>query len=107
MISTTQIFVSNWLTRFGIEHGFIGWPGPEDLTPEIVNWLDDETLSELYVALTYLSQDWKARKGHALAGELIYEIEKRDIRELETINRRDAIKRRPNRKANEYSYAAA
>jgi hypothetical protein len=106
MISTTQIFVSNWLTRFGIEHGFIGWPGPEDLTPEIVNWLDDETLNELYVALTCLCEDWKARKGHALAAELIAEIEKRDIRELAAMSQRGIIKRRPMRRA-ERNYAAA
>jgi hypothetical protein len=67
-----------------------------------VAWLDDETLDELYVALTILRSDYKARKGHVLAGELIEAIERNDVREIERAIDRGYIKRRPNRKAKEY-----
>lgn len=78
-MTNAQIFVANWLTRFGIERGFIGWPDPDDLNEHITEWLDVEALHDLATALSAMLADRTARKGHKLAMMLLQKI-----KEMET-----------------------
>lgn len=98
-MTSTQIFVANWISRFYVERGLLGCPEPDEMTPEIVQWMDDETLNELVVALCGLLQDKHAKKGYELANNLLSAIET-DQKIY------GYIKRRPNRKAEQFAYAA-
>lgn len=105
-MTSTQIFVANWINQFFTERGFIGSVDPHELEPErISDGLDRFALDDLRIALIYLRTDWKARKGHNLAGTLVRAIE-RDIRRIEATEFRGYVKKRPNRKSEQFSAIA-
>jgi hypothetical protein len=98
-MESTQIFVAAYVNQFFAERGIIGYPNPDDFSSEVVRWLDPDALDQLRVALTALRADWKARKGHKLAGELLAVIEN----ETSAISpARSQIFRRANQKAERY-----
>lgn len=99
-VEATQIFVANWISRFYAERGIIGWPEPDELTTEIVRWMDDETLNDLVVALCELLKDKRATEGHELAHALLTAVEN------DTRIYYGYIKRRPNRKAEQFAAIA-
>lgn len=98
-METTKIFIAAWVDNFFTERGIIGYPEPDDFSPEVFRWLDEEALDQLHVALTALRADRKAQKGHALANKLITAIDNELGKNTVTRLARSQVFRQPNHKA--------